>query len=893
MKADRWRRVEDLFVRAADLAPEERSAFLAAECGDDAALRTDVERMLNSDDVRDDAFSRVETHARRAPVDPLLGRMLGVYRLVERLGAGGMGIVYRAERSDGLFAQEVAIKLIHGERSSEWLVRRFEFERRTLAALEHPNIARVLDGGTTEDGDPYLVMELVRGATIDRYCEQERLTLAARARLFVAVCRAVHHAHQSLVVHCDLKPANILIDAHGEPRLLDFGIARLLGEGPLGEPVAPAEASDPVAGQADAAAPRTLARVLTPEYASPEQLAGGPVTTALDVYSLGVVLYELTTGRRPFQSDSRRPADWADLLRARGPERPSTRAVAAGPGRDPRALAGTFGTTPGRLRRALRGDLDAITLTALQRDPLRRYTSAQELADDVERHLAGRPVRARPASLLYTATKFVRRNGVAVGAALAVLAALLYGLVSARRSERVAAAEAAHARIEADSFQGVANFLMDAFLPAQPQQDAEWLERARQSVLAHAERVERQFAGEDHVRANMLDALGRVCMRLDLVDDAQRLLDAAAGIRLRAFGPDSIEHALSLRALGQLAYQAGDLEPAAQLLSEALAIHRAARSSTHSDVASLANDLAAALRGLGRERDAEALHEEALALRRAADPTSLPVAESLNNVAALHLARGEGARAVAELRESLAIRSAVLGDAHPLTLQTLSNLATVLWQVGEPQEALDVMGRAEAGYRALRGDGEDALGTVLANRATMQSATGDRAGANASLVEALALHERRLGPTHPTTVTTLAKLAALDHVLGRDDDARARWQAVIGARRAPGTPPRPRATSPPTPCSSSFVPGSRPSPSPSSWSPRRARRRRRSSSTPRRTTSTSAARCRSRTSPVRTARSPSARPRSRRTTRRACRRSGSTCRRASGRCRPSTPAEPF
>ena len=349
MDAERWRRVQELFLRAVDLPAAEQQSLLAAECSADAGLRAELERMLAGDGTGDDAFSRMEAHTQAPTRDPRVGQAVGAYQLTERLAAGGMGVVYRGQRTDGLFQQEVAIKLVRSERASDWVVRRFEFERRMLAGLQHPGIARLYDGGTTADGCPYFVMELVRGEAIDRYCARERLSLAARLRLFVQVCRAVHHAHQNLVVHCDLKPSNILIDPRGMPRLLDFGIARLLGEPP----------------QADAAAPRTLACVMTPEYASPEQLAGGAVTTAIDVYSLGVILYELLTGVRPFASDSRSPAEWERLVREAPAERPSTRVAR----HSDAGSAGACRSTPGALRRALRGDLDRIVLMALRKEP--------------------------------------------------------------------------------------------------------------------------------------------------------------------------------------------------------------------------------------------------------------------------------------------------------------------------------------------------------------------------------------------------------------------------------------------------------------------------------------------------------------------------------------------
>ena len=767
MNAERWARINDLFHRVADLPPADRDALLARECGTDVTLRAEIIRLLDNDDgsgtcKETDLFQRVESRTDRAgeasrssPAhDPFLGRVLGAYRLTERLGAGGMGVVYRAERADGLYQQEVAVKLIRAERATDWMLRRFEFERRTLAALEHPCIARLFDGGTTEDGSPYFVMELVRGEPIDRYCERAKLPVEARLRLFLEVCRAVHHAHQSLVVHCDLKPANILIDGRGMPRLLDFGIARFLEEEPE---------------SAEGAPTRTMARVLTPEYASPEQLSGGAVTTAIDVYSLGVVLYELLAGCRPFESDSRSLLTWERLVREQTPARPSSR-VLGGPRTDTVS--------------ALRGDLDRIVLMALRTEPERRYASVRELADDIERHLAGEPVRARPSSFGYLASKFIGRHRVAVVAAVAVLAALLVGLISAQRSERVAAAEALHARAEADSFQSIAAFLMDGFLPAHPSDDPAWQERARTRVLAQSEQVRRQYAQSDHERANLLDTLGQVCRRLDLVDDAKTLMDEAASIRERSFGRNSIEFAISLRSQGQLAYDRGDFARGVEVLTEALAIHRAAGGSTHADPAAIANDLGACLRNLGRGAEAEALHREALALRRESGDHTLPVAESLNNLAGIHLGRGEAKAAVPWFEESLAIREMILGKDHLLTVQTVSNLALAYWRSDRRDDALQAMERAEAGYRALGIDGEDGLGVVLSNLATMQMTMKDLDGAARSIEEGLALQKRRLREDHPLIALSMSRLAALQHARQRDDLAREAWIEAVRIRRA-------------------------------------------------------------------------------------------------------------
>lgn len=792
MQPERWTRVEGLFHRALDLGEVARAEFLTSECGDDAELRREVERLLAADSQPHELVERFESGALRPTEDPLIGREIGAYRLTGRVATGGMGVVYSAQRSDGLYEREVAIKLIRVELSTPNLVRRFELERRTLAALHHPNIAALMDGGATPEGRPYLVMELVRGLAIDRYCEEKRLDIADRLRLFVKVCRAVHFAHKSLIVHRDLKPGNILIDTNGEPKLLDFGIARILEEN-----------LDPSA----TAMTVTLGHALTPDYASPEQINRGPVTTSMDVYSLGVLLYELLTGRRPFPSENRTPIEWHRAVLETPPTRPSStalwpRARAADPRSSTRASEDVTRVEPTSpdspeqlalhrrgtvrsLRRWLRGDLDRIVLMALRKEPERRYSSADEFADDIEQHLSGHPVQARPDSFAYRASKFVQRNRVGVVSAVVLVLALTFGVVAATLGERHAREQAEHARIEADSFREIAGFLMDAFLTSAGTMDDAQREAGRRRILGQADRVRREHADHAHLRANLLDSLGQVAQRLGYFDDAESLAGEAKSIREVAFGAHSLEYALSLRTLGHLAYAKGELARGAEYLGGALAIHRANPGETHTDVPSAANDLATCLRGLGRLDEAHALHTEALASRRAAAPDSLATSESLNNLAGVEMDRGEFPRAAELLEESLAIRRRVLGDNEMLTLQSMSNLANTLWRMNERERAYELMEESIAGSRALRVDGEEELAQTLSNLAGMRIAEKKYAQAEPLLAEAIELQERRLGPTHPAVASSLTRQALIQEVMGRAEESRETWQRVLTLRRDP------------------------------------------------------------------------------------------------------------
>jgi non-specific serine/threonine protein kinase/serine/threonine-protein kinase len=408
MSNARFLRCEELFHEAAALAETERAAFLQRSCAEDPALRADVERLLAAHERAGDFISTPAIAAAGEWADgekSWVGRLVGPYRVVRELGRGGMGAVYLAERADGQYEHRVALKVIKRGMDTEQVLARFRAERQILASLDHPNIARLLDGGSTDQGVPYFVMEYIEGEPIDAWADRRELSVDERLQLFLPVCGAVAYAHQHLVVHRDIKPLNILVTPEGVPKLLDFGIAKVLHEDAD-------EATSTVTGM----------RLLTPEYASPEQVEGRHATTVSDVYALGVVLYELLTGRSPYRLRSRTPLDVVEAVRTTDPERPS-------------AAGGTE-----KLRRRLRGDLDTILLTALRKEPARRYQSVEQFAGDVRRHLGGLPVTARPDTFGYRAGKFVRRNRVPVAAGVLLALALLAGTAATAYQAREARA---------------------------------------------------------------------------------------------------------------------------------------------------------------------------------------------------------------------------------------------------------------------------------------------------------------------------------------------------------------------------------------------------------------------------------------------------------------------
>jgi tetratricopeptide (TPR) repeat protein len=419
-----WDRVKQLFEQTLEQPADSRAAFLAAACGEDAALRAEVEALVRAHDASGDFLETPAAaqigFASPPASDNVVGRLIGPYRIVAEVGRGGMGAVYRARREGDDYTQEVALKLLPGGQTSARFAARFRQERRILASLEHPHIARLIDGGTTDDDRLYYAMEFVDGRPLDTYCEEAHLDLRARLELFGTICEGVAYAHRNLVVHRDLKPGNILVAADGSPKLLDFGIAKLLS----------ADAA------ADAEQTATGMQLMTPEYASPEQVRGDPVTTATDVYALGVILYLLLTDRRPYEFST---GNTEDIVRTVCYEDP----------RPPSAMVGAA-------RRQIAGDLDTIVLKALRKEPERRYKSVDELSEDVRRYLAGRTVGARPDTLRYRTTKFVTRHRGAVAGAVVTMLSLVAGLAATTYQARIAEANRQRAETRFEDLRQIA-----------------------------------------------------------------------------------------------------------------------------------------------------------------------------------------------------------------------------------------------------------------------------------------------------------------------------------------------------------------------------------------------------------------------------------------------------
>jgi serine/threonine-protein kinase len=727
----RWRAVESLLDAALDLDPPSRSDFLDQACDTDTELRAAVERLLAACERAEPLLERPAPVIYPAllapaaePVAPMVGARVGPWRIVGEAGHGGMGVVYLAERADQQYRQQVALKLLRGGVALDpHLSRRFLEERQILASLDHPHIARLVDGGVTDDGVPWFAMEYVRGERIDRYCDRHCLRVDQRLRLFVEVCDAVGYAHRNLVVHRDLKPSNILVTADGQVKLLDFGIAKLIEGGQ-------AEVQEET---------RTGLRLMTPEYASPEQIRGQPVSTASDVYSLGVVLYELLAAERPYQRAS--GGEVEHLILQHEPGRPSQTAARAG---GPAAAARS--TTPDRLRRQLQGDLDTIVLTALRADMARRYQSVEQLSGDVRRHLDGRPVSARRDTWAYRAGKFVRRRPLAVATSVTFVLMLGgFSLFTALQSARIRAETERTAR-QRDKAERLAGFLTTLLAAPDPYGGRGASVTVRELLDSAVARVNRELVNEPEVRADLLSAMGRSYWGLELFDRSRPLLDTALALRRRLPNSDSAV-AKDLALLASYSIDRAEFGSAESLARQSIALTRRHFGNRHpalTESPSPLINLARALNYQGKLVAAESALTEALAVERAQKVQRFSIAGVLDELARLRLNRDDSAGAEPLYREALALARDTLGEEHP-------HVGTFYMYLGQIAHS--------------RGD----------------------SGAEELLRRALSIHRRALGAEHKDVTPAMAYLAG--HLLWKNQftSAESLYRDIIRIRSGKGS----------------------------------------------------------------------------------------------------------
>lgn len=733
----RWQRLNELFFQAARLQGAERQAFIARETRGDQELERELLALLErGDERRANPLTRtLGSGLALAPREErsLVGRVVAKYQLVSILGRGGAGTVFLGERADKQFSGKVAVKVVDRANAAD-LGMRFRAERQILASLNHPNIARLIDAGETDDGQPYLVMEYVEGKPLDQYCDENRLDLRKRLKLFIEICAAVQYAHQNLIIHRDLKPANILVTADGTAKLLDFGIAKLLNRNSIGN-----TASELT---------RMNERLLTPEYASPEQIIGGAVTTATDVYSLGIVLYRLLSGLRPYDlSSATTQLEMERSICVADPPRPSSnvlRAMQSPPAQDEQpiaALAHARGVSPERLRRRLVGDLDAIVMRSLRKEPQHRYSSVERLVADIRHYLDNEPVQARQGNWVYYTQRFVRRHTTAViaSAGFLIFVVAVAIVMSIQRQSIAAALE--RATHERESAEEVSQFMLGVFSAADPFTNFGKEPTARILLDRAARNIQNDLSRQPEVRARLLEAIGRSYRRMGLAERAVPYLQESLRIQQQLPREDDSSIGLIVAEVAIALLDQGRVDESDGYFSEALAISQ--RTSQGSVAhAKLIVDLGRIEKMRTNPKQALLHLEHALKLmRRLKGPTDPEVGAILAEISNTKVWSDDLAGAEKAARDAVAIYQAV-PKLHPDRVMAEYYLGDILFYRGHVDEASTLLEHVLEAQRQLYGIESRRVADTLSSLAQARVSQSKFREAEQMIREALTIHTK-------------------------------------------------------------------------------------------------------------------------------------------------------
>lgn len=744
LDVERWSRVADLFAHAVNLEAGEREGYLNSACGDDTEMHDYVQGLLQADGAVDavveetiistarDAFGDETSQA-----EQMKGQMIGPYRVERLLGSGGMGMVYLAQRADEQFDQQVAIKLGRHRLVDPQTELRLRHERQFLADLDHPNIARLFDGGTTEDGVPYLVMEYIDGVRLDTYCDLNRLNTAERLRLFQTICAAVHYAHQNLIIHRDIKAANILVTKGGTPKLLDFGIAKL---------------SD-AEGAATAGLTREGAVIMTPANAAPEQITGKNITTATDVYGLGLLLYDLLSGLRAYETEGLTPAAAAKVIVQETIASPSRRLAqtkkAAQNVHDSVALheleqiAADHSVSLERLQRQLRGDLDVIVLKALRKEPARRYRSANAFADDIGLHLKSMPIVARTDSWRYRAGKFVHRHFAAVAASVLVFAMLAtFTVVLSVQNRNVVK--------ERDTAREVIQFLEDIFMAQDPSRARGADVTAEEILAAGAERIRSNLGDRPEIQSALMGTIGRVYFNLGEYQPSEEMLEQALTLRLQSDGELHPAVAAARNDLAEVLIRRAQYDRAIELLQQSLAVNQLSNDGSSPLVATNLFNLANVYLATGKLDDAEAAIRSSIAIfMQIRDQFGVELAEAKSSLGRILQNLGDLDQTESLFLEAIEILSTSQGPDHPFMAYYQQNLGVLQRSKGNLVAAEQTLERAIDATRRILGHKHPLLAVVLVDRGILLQMTGDYDSAERDIREALDLSIEIHGSIHP------------------------------------------------------------------------------------------------------------------------------------------------
>jgi serine/threonine protein kinase len=700
MEAERWKLVDDLLQSALDLAPERREEFLAQACGDDAELTGEINSLLTSHRRAGDFLERpaVEIAARALAADtapwlsqPLVGQVVSHYRILKMVGRGGMGSVWLAERCDGRFERKVAIKFIHFAVLDAAGAERFKREGAILGKLSHPQIAELIDAGLTPTGEPFLVLEYVEGHPIDEYCDDNKLSVDARIHLFLDVLSAVAHAHRNLIVHRDIKPTNVFIRIDAQVKLLDFGIAKVLA----GD-AAPAQ----LTGE--------LTRVLTPQYAAPEQLTGEAITTATDIYLLGILLFVLLTGKHPTGAGPHSPADLVKSI-TETQARLASHAVASANDTD---LAEKRHATSDTLQRLLRGDLDTIIAKTLKKKPEERYASVTALADDLRRYLKHEPISARPDTLTYRLQKYVRRHRLGV-AVVAALVALVVGFAVTQ------AVELRRITRERDRADRIANFMTGVFKVSDPNERVGDKVTAREVLDRAAKDIDSSLSNDPDLQSQMMRVMGRAYLNMGLFSRAQGLFERS--IQLGG-SFDALRDRGSLQAMHDLAWalaQRGQLAEAEKLERRLLDIQRRVMGPDHNDTLGTMGELAFTLCQEGNCAEAVKINREVFEKQKhSLGPDAYATLITMDNLAGMLHDSGQMKESMALQQDSVERHLRIFGPKNIGTINSMLNLSELQRDTGQDDAAIKTLnGLMEIEQRVLDPD----QGEIAASRYDLAS----------------------------------------------------------------------------------------------------------------------------------------------------------------------------
>lgn len=772
--------IETVAFRARDMQPDERQAFVKQYCNDDVTQISQVYELIKtiarSADEESTADAADESPEPEWQPSILIGSRVGAYELTRLIGHGGMGAVFLAQRMDAEFQQKVAVKLVRNTLLSANISARLRAERQILASLQHPNIAMLHDGGTAPDGTPFLVMEYVDGMTIDAYCDREKLTVEQRLRMFLKVCSAVQCAHQNLIVHRDLKPTNILVTHDGQPKLLDFGIAKLL---------------DNQLQQRHANLTQQDLRMLTPAHASPEQILGDVITTSSDIYVLGLLLYELLCGRKPFTFPQKyRLIDLEQIVctsRALSPSAMVSRVEkeSAGFMQD---LARCRGVTTARLKRTLKGDLDNIVMMAMRREPSRRYGSVEQLSNDIKNWLDGLPVIATRDSWSYRASKFARRYAWAIGGlSLTMVAFIVFTFALIVQSYQTTQQRDALER-ERNRAEQVSSFLLDLFKFSDPTKTRGNELKARELLDAGATRIDHSLDSQPALRATMLDTIGQVYANMGLDTEAAAALEKALKAKIAAYGENNTEVAEVLVHLAEVRANHGDDSAAVELLNRALHIQQQILGDNSIEQADTYRVLAKASMNQGDFAAAESHVLHALSIYDShGQHDSQQKAVTLAVLGDLRSNLYQDAEAESLYRAALVLLTPTLGAEHPQIMDIKSNLADVLESQGKFSEAQPIFEQALAEKQKTLGMDHPQTISALENYGSFLSHKGDYQSAQRVLEQVLAANIRLHGEQHSYVGYDRVNLGILEYMRGhyREAELQHRMALSIYAQTLP------------------------------------------------------------------------------------------------------------